>query len=161
MRGFLLFVPALTGASVLPYTATRFCKITPSDSSWPSTEDWAVLNGTINGALIRTVPSASTCWTGNPYGSTIPCELVGDKWSNGTWHSQQPESIDYQIYANNTCLPTDASGYLAEKGCSVDAFPQYIVNATEESHVAYAMKWASDHHIRITVKGTGHDLNGR
>jgi len=39
--------------------------------------------------------------------------------------------------------------------------PQYIVNATEEVDVAAAMKWAVERNVRIVVKGTGHDLNGR
>jgi len=39
--------------------------------------------------------------------------------------------------------------------------PQYIVNATEEGDVAAAMKWAVERNVRIVVKGTGHDLNGR
>lgn len=161
MRNFLLFAPALASASVIPHNTTRFCKTTPSDSSWPSRAEWNSLNRTIDGELLRTVPVASACSSGNPFGSTVSCEVATDNWSNGTWHSQQPESIDYQMYANNTCLPKDASGYSTEKGCSIEAFPQYIVNATEEIHVAYAMKWASDRNIRITVKGTGHDLNGR
>lgn len=161
MRFFLLFIPILAGASVIPYNATRYCKTAPGDPSWPSLHDWTSLNSTIDGALIRTVPTASMCWPGNPFNLATTCEVATDKWSNGTWHSQQPESIDYQIYANNTCLPKNASGFSAEKGCSMDAFPQYIVNATEESHVGYAMKWASDRDIRITIKGTGHDLNGR
>jgi hypothetical protein len=161
MRSSLFLTPALAGASAIPYNATRSCKTTPLDPSWPSPEDWTSLNTTINGALLRTAPAASACWSDNPFGSTVSCEIATDKWTNGTWHAQQPESIDYQIYANNTCLPTDASGYSSGKGCSIDAFPQYIVNATEESYVAYAMKWASDRNIRIVVKGTGHDLNGR
>lgn len=158
---FFLTPAALAGASAIPYNVTRLCKTTPSESSWPSPEDWASLNSTINGSLRRTVPAASACWSDNPFDSTISCEVATDKWSNGTWHSQPPESINYQLYANNTCLPTNVSGYSAEKGCSIDAFPQYIVNATDASNVAYAMKWASDRNIRVTVMGTGHDLNGR
>ncbi|KAH6615155.1 hypothetical protein C7974DRAFT_60153 [Boeremia exigua] len=159
MRSFLLVAPAIAGA--VPFQTSPACKLTPHDSSWPSADDWASLNTTIGGSLIHSLPAASSCWSGNPYSSSISCETATDKWSNGTWHSQQPESIDYQIYANNTCLPKGASGWVAERGCSNDAFPQYIVNATEAVHVAYAMKWASDRHIRVVVKGTGHDLNGR
>lgn len=156
-----LLIPAIAGASAVPLQSSFSCKSTPHDSSWPSVADWAFLNTTIGGSLIRSVPAASACWPGNPFDSTISCDTATDKWFNGTWHSQQPESIDYQIYANNTCLPKDASGYAAGKGCSNNAFPQYIVNATQEVHVAYAIKWAADRNIRVVIKGTGHDLNGR
>lgn len=48
-----------------------------------------------------------------------------------------------------------------KQGCTIGGLPQYIVNATEEVDVAFAMKWAAERNIRIVVKGTGHDLNGR
>jgi FAD/FMN-containing dehydrogenase len=39
--------------------------------------------------------------------------------------------------------------------------PQYIVNATTEEQIATALNWAATRNIRVVVKGTGHDLNGR
>jgi hypothetical protein len=161
MRAFRYLTPALAGASITPYQTVPVCKSTPLDPSWPSKDDWDTLNTTIGGSLLRTVPAASACWSGNPFGSSISCDTATDKWINGTWHSQQPESIDYQIYANNSCLPKNAPGYLAERGCNIGALPQYIVNATSEQHVAHAMNWASSRNIRIVIKGTGHDLNGK
>jgi hypothetical protein len=161
MRSFLLLSLALADASAIPCQSEPTCKVTPHDASWPSDSDWNSLNATINGSLLRTVPAASACWFGSSIDSPISCATATNKWTNGTWHSQQPESIDYQIYANNTCLPKDTPGYSAGRGCSIDAFPQYIVNATDERLVAYAMKWASERNIRLVVKGTGHDLNGR
>jgi hypothetical protein len=161
MRSLYVLSSALVGAGAIPYQTALSCKSTPLDSSWPSETDWMTLNSTINGSLLRTVPAASACWSKNPFGSSVSCDTAIGKWTNGTWHSQQPESIDYQIYANNTCLPTNTTGYSAERGCRIDAFPQYIVNASDASHVALAMKWASERNIRIVVKGTGHDLNGR
>lgn len=107
------------------------------------------------------MPAASSCYHGNPLGSTIDCQDVSAGWGSGTWHSLQPESVDYPLYANNSCLPEQASGYSAERGCAIGGLAQYIVNATAEEHIATAMKWASERNIRITVKGTGHDLNAR
>lgn len=161
MRSFLILTLSLAGTGAIPYQTEPTCKVTPHDASWPSNSDWRSLNATINGSLLRTVPAASACWPDSPFVSHIPCDTATNKWTNGTWHSQQPESIDYQIYANNTCLPKDASGYSTKRGCNIGAFPQYIVNATEAKLVAYAMKWASERNIRVVVKGTGHDLNGR
>lgn len=156
LLGLLLASPA--AAAVL---AGRKCRLTPSDASWPSTEEWTSLNASIDGRLLRTVPAASSCWPGNPFDSTIDCQDVTDGWGNGTWHSMQPESVDYPVWANNSCLPDEASGYSAEKGCTIGGLAQYIVNATTEEHIATALKWASQRNIRVTVKGTGHDLNAR
>lgn len=65
------------------------------------------------------------------------------------------------MYANNSCLPQGATGYTKDRGCEIGGLPQYIVNATTERQIATALKWASHKNIRVVVKGTGHDLNGR
>ncbi|KAF2851300.1 FAD-binding domain-containing protein [Plenodomus tracheiphilus IPT5] len=161
MRSLFYLAPIVAGASVIPNQAEPSCKSTPLDASWPPEKDWHSLNSTIKGSLIRTAPVASSCWLGSPFESSFSCDTVKSNWTNAIFHSEQPESIDYQIYANNTCLPNNVSGYSSERGCTIGGLPQYIVNATLEDHVAYAMRWASDRNIRIVIKGTGHDLNGR
>lgn len=40
-------------------------------------------------------------------------------------------------------------------------YPQFVVNTTSAEDIAYSMKWAAERNIRIVVKGTGHELNGR
>jgi FAD/FMN-containing dehydrogenase len=52
-------------------------------------------------------------------------------------------------------------GYVEARGCRIGALPVYIVNAKNEAQIGIAMKWADDRNIRVVVKGTGHDLNGR
>jgi hypothetical protein len=161
LRSLILAAPALASAAATP----PFCRSTPSDASWPTLSEWSSLNETIGGSLIRTVPVASSCWpdANGTFASPSPrsCQEVNDKWTNGTWHSQLPESIDYQLYANNSCLPDESGSWTQKQGCKIGALPQYIVNSTKEVDVAAAMKWAADRNIRIVVKGTGHDLNGR
>ncbi|RAK98119.1 putative isoamyl alcohol oxidase [Aspergillus ibericus CBS 121593] len=155
--------PAIVSALFLAATASASptCKVTPYDAAWPSHADWAALNASINHQLLSTVPVASSCWAGNPFGSSVSCSAVKEDWANAAWQSRFPESIDYPVYANNSCLPPNASGYLAERGCTIGGMPQYIVNATSEEQIATAVKWASERNIRIVIKGTGHDLNGR
>ncbi|RHZ67136.1 putative isoamyl alcohol oxidase [Aspergillus thermomutatus] len=141
--------------------AQPHCKLSPLDAEWPSTEEWAALNTSIQGALIKTAPAASSCYPGNPFGSTENCTIVKNYWSYAAYHSAWPESVDYSIYTNNSCVPPGVAGYTEGRGCSIGALPQYIVNATTEEQVAKAMQWASDRNIRMVVKGTGHDLSGR
>ncbi|OQD85296.1 hypothetical protein PENANT_c010G02533 [Penicillium antarcticum] len=148
---------ALTATS----SATPDCKTSPGDLTWPSTEDWNTLNQTIHGSLIKTAPAGSSCYLGNPFSSSENCTTVKNHWSYAAYHAARPESVDYSIYANNSCLPPGVDGYSKDKGCSIGGLPQYIVNATSEQQVATAMKWASKLNIRIVVKGTGHDLGGR
>ncbi|KAL4804629.1 hypothetical protein BDV18DRAFT_153074 [Aspergillus unguis] len=137
------------------------CKSSPGDATWPSTADWQALNNSIDGTLLKTAPAASSCYSGNPFRSKTNCTDVYNHWSYATYHAAWPESIDYSIFTNQSCLPPGSDGYVKERGCSIGALPQYIVNATTEEHIAKAMKWASNRDIRIVVKGTGHDMSGR
>ncbi|EKG10837.1 FAD linked oxidase [Macrophomina phaseolina MS6] len=148
-------------AHAQPVSATPDCKITPLDSAWPSEEDWSSLNASIDGLLIRSAPVASSCWPGNPLNSPKTCEQVQAGWNSSDFHATLPESVDAPYYANSSCLPPGIPGYFPERGCTVGGYPQFIVNATTEQHIATAVKWASDRNIRIVVKGTGHDLAGR
>ncbi|KAL4874575.1 hypothetical protein BJY04DRAFT_203570 [Aspergillus karnatakaensis] len=141
--------------------ATHDCKSTPQDSSWPSTEEWTSFNKSIDGTLIRTTPAASSCYSGNPFGSTQNCTDVTEHWAYAAYHAKWPESVDYSIYTNHSCLPLGVEGYVEDRGCTIGALPQYIVNATTEGQIATAMKWASEKNIRIVIKGTGHDMSGR
>lgn len=137
------------------------CKLTPHDTTWPSPQEWTNLNQSIDGALIQTAPAASSCYPGNPFGSPENCADVTQHWTYAAYHSAWPESVDYSVYTNNSCLPPGAPGYIPERGCTLGALPRYIVNATTERQVATAMRWAAERGIRIVVKGTGHDLSGR
>ncbi|OJJ98365.1 hypothetical protein ASPACDRAFT_1871837 [Aspergillus aculeatus ATCC 16872] len=137
------------------------CKNTPLDVTWPSDTDWSSLNASIGGHLLRTVPAAASCWPNGHLESSISCNTVQSQWTNALWHASQPDSIDYPIYANNSCLPPNVTGYVHDLGCTTGGLPAYIVNATTETQIATAMKWAAERSIRIVIKGTGHDLNGR
>ncbi|KAL3471064.1 hypothetical protein BJX99DRAFT_267057 [Aspergillus californicus] len=148
-------------AAVSLGAAASDCKSSPQDPSWPSTEEWSALNKSIHGHLIKTSPAASSCYPGNPFGSTENCTDVTDNWSYAAYHASWPEGVDYSIFNNNSCVPPGVDGYVKERGCSIGAFPQYIVNATSEAQIATALKWGSERNIRIVVKGTGHDMSGR
>jgi hypothetical protein len=155
---FTIFAGLLLAATA---SASLECKVTPYDPEWPSHGEWSSLNSSINGQLLSALPVASSCWHGNPFDSPVNCSTVQSNWANAAWQSRFPEAIDYPIYANNSCLPPNASGYVAGRGCSIGGLPQYIVNATSEDQIATALKWAAASNIRVVVKGTGHDLNGR
>lgn len=156
-----MMLPKLASLIALPALAAANCKTAPGDAAWPSIEEWSALNQSIGGSLIRTSPAASSCYAGNPLSSPYNCSSVKDHWSYAAYHAAWPESNDYSIYNNNSCVPPGVSGYTKDKGCSIGGMPQYIVNATTEEQVATAMSWASQRNIRVVVKSTGHDLNGR
>ncbi|CBF80472.1 hypothetical protein AN8405.2 [Aspergillus nidulans FGSC A4] len=136
---FLVLLAAAGSALAAPRNGD--CKLTPHDAAWPSDEEWSALNATINGTLIRTTPAASSCYPGNPFNAPTNCTEVMAHWSYAAYHAAWPESIDYSIFTNHSCLPPGVDG--------------------NEAQIMIAMKWADDRNIRVVIKGTGHDLNGR
>ncbi|WYZ37180.1 hypothetical protein EsH8_II_000686 [Colletotrichum jinshuiense] len=158
---FKATVSVFTLLCALGASAQKTCKTTPFDAAWPSEADWSALNTTLAGTLLKTRPVASSCYPGNPFHSLQTCDDVQKGWGYSYYHASLPESVGSPLYANNSCLPPGAAGYTAAKGCEVGGLPLYVVNATNEEQVAAAMSWASKRNIRIVIKGTGHDLNGR
>ena len=160
MKGISHF-PALSLLTPGIALANRQCKTSPMDASWPSIEEWNALNKSIHGTLIQTAPAASACYAGNPFNVSNSCAEARKNWNYAEYQASLPEGIDSPIYANNSCLPPGSSGYTAGKGGSVGGAPAYVVEARNERQIAAAVSWASKRNIRIVVKGTGHDYNGR
>lgn len=137
------------------------CKNHPLDTRWPSTAEWKALNESTDGALIQTNPVASSCYPRSPFTSRVTCDDVSDDWHLSSFHANQPESIGYPYWANNSCVPPTDYAYKKGQSCEIGGLPSYVLNTTNVEHIATATGWASSRDIRIVVKGTGHDLNGR
>jgi hypothetical protein len=89
-------------------------------------------------------------------------------WTDDGVHLESPVSIDYPIWANNSCNPIFPNGMsvggdpgAGMTGCSIGLYPFYVVNATDASDVQAALRFAKDNNIRLNVKATGHNFMGR
>jgi hypothetical protein len=61
------------------------------------------------------------------------------------------------IFTNNSCNP-----FLErEEACTLGNFVEYTVNAKEASHIQMAIRFASQYNIRLVIRNTGHDYNGK
>ena len=59
----------------------------------------------------------------------------------------------------DACLPTAI--YNKSSVCELKPLAKYTVNASEPRHVSDALKFASKHNLRVSVKNTGLDYLGR
>lgn len=59
------------------------CKVFPGDTEWPSDHQWALLNKTTNGALIKTTPIAAPCFAGPLYDAD-KCAYIASQWTNSS-----------------------------------------------------------------------------
>lgn len=158
----MLITKAVLGASVFSSAlGASICKNHPLDLDWPNADDWSSLNQSTNGALIRSSPAASSCYGDNPFGSKIACNVVQERWFSSAFHATQPETILYNYWANNSCVPPNDDGFEEGQQCNLGGMPEYVLNATNPEQIATAARWASSRNIRVIVKGTGHDLVGR
>ncbi|KAF2494539.1 FAD-binding domain-containing protein [Lophium mytilinum] len=144
------------------------CKCIPSSDCWPSATEWSALNDTISGQLIQAVPPASVCYSAQPNYDEDACDHIRSQWFNSSFHAEDPISIDYPVWANNSCNPifpngTSVTGDVkaGDKGCSIGDYPVYVVNATDPEHVAGVLKWAGQRNVRVVIKNTGHSYPGR
>jgi FAD/FMN-containing dehydrogenase len=66
-------------------------------------------------------------------------------------------SIMAPFFANRSCDPfTDTSA-----GCVLGTYVQYTVNVSCAAEVAAGIKFANDRNIRLVIRNTGHDYNGK
>ncbi|KAJ5693172.1 hypothetical protein N7462_002595 [Penicillium macrosclerotiorum] len=106
---------ALLESAIVSSATAITCKTSPHDAAWPSVEEWNALNKTIEETLLRTSPAASSCYPGNPFSSSHACSSVKSHWSYAAYHAAWPESNDYSVYNNNSCLPQEWTDILRER----------------------------------------------
>jgi hypothetical protein len=158
----------LSSTTVLASTTGHGCKCTPGSHCWPLEADWSSLNDTLGGALIQGVPPGSVCYPDHSNYSPEACAFVTSQWFNSTWHATDPVSIDYPIWTNNSCNPIWPNGTsitgdttAGARGCTIGAYPAYVVKATTNEQIGAALKWAGTRNIRVVIKSTGHSYPGR
>jgi FAD/FMN-containing dehydrogenase len=149
----LVIFASVCGVAALP-TASN-CKTIPSSPNWPSAQEWNDFNTTLSGALLRPSPPAAPCHQSRPEYNRALCSQITTSFTDSQWHSDNPISTDWTNRANYSC-PLDASA-----PCTGDAYPVYVVNASNANLVQLGVKFAVQHNLRLNIKSTGHDFLGR
>ncbi|KAI0543534.1 FAD/FMN-containing isoamyl alcohol oxidase MreA [Xylaria curta] len=134
------------------------CRCYPGDTCWPSTSVWESFNATINGQLIATTPLAAPCHNDafSLYNVT-ECADLQAAWFTPNLHAKSPSSIMAPYFANNSCNP-----FLpASTPCIVGTYASYSVNVSQPMDISRTLWFAAYFNIRVVVKNTGHDYNGK
>ncbi|KAM0411509.1 hypothetical protein ACHAPD_009723 [Fusarium lateritium] len=128
---------------ILGLHARNKCKTFPGDSLWPSDSVWKLLDRITGGALIKTVPIGATCY--NSFGVYNEARIA------------DPTSVMWPMYQGRTCMPSDKP----DGKCTLGGYPSYVVDAHNVAHIQLAINLARSLNIRLVIKNTGHDFNGR
>ena len=126
------------GRAVAPVVAR--CR--PGESCWPSESDWQQLRALLRGSLEPVHSPLEPC-KADPATDACQAALRGAK--NPFYLQDQPGG-------------TESSGWLDAWTAAPSV---YAVAAETAGDVAAAVNFARAHHLRLVVKGTGHDYLGR
>jgi FAD/FMN-containing dehydrogenase len=137
--------------------AASFCQ--PTDACWPTPAQWAALNATVGGRLSTVTPYGQACYNGGL--DTPACQSVFENFTNPVWRADQPSAMQSCVWEAD--LTTGANCYSPESGapCSLGSIPTMAVTAQSTADVAAALAFASANNIRVVVKASGHEFQGR
>ncbi|EED19033.1 conserved hypothetical protein [Talaromyces stipitatus ATCC 10500] len=138
--------------------STTGCKVFPGDWAWPIDFIWDIFDLLLGGRLIKTVPSASSCYPGWGDQSAAECAYVASVWNDSHFHMEDPTSVMWPLYQGRTCLPTGSN---VTATCTLGGYPSYAVNVSNVAQIQLAVNFARNLNIRLVVKNTGHDFSGK
>ncbi|KAJ5711288.1 FAD binding domain-containing protein [Penicillium malachiteum] len=137
----------------------------PGQKCWPSLSQWQQLNASVDGNLHETIPIAASCYKDSEYYDPQACEVVEDYYGDSIIrgeHFGQTYWLNWETCQTSGCalLESDPT-QTTYANCSIGRLASYYVDVREPSHISSALKFATAHNIRISVKNTGHDFYGR
>ncbi|KAI1427861.1 FAD binding domain-containing protein [Xylaria sp. FL1777] len=133
------------------------CKVYPGTAAWPLDAEWAQLNSTLNGALLKPVPAAAVCYNG-PYRNMNQCNFLLRNTSSTRFYINDPLTILAMWPEGDTCY---ASASTTGLNCTQGGFPTYVVNVTTVKQIQAAVNFSRNKDLRLVVKNSGHDFFGR
>ncbi|KAI0969559.1 FAD binding domain-containing protein [Xylaria arbuscula] len=133
------------------------CKVYPGTAAWPLEADWAQLNNTLDGALLKPVPISAVCYSG-PYQNTNQCNTLLRNASSSRFYINDPLSVLAMWPEGDTCY---VSANTTNLNCTQGGWPNYVVNVTTVKQIQGAVNFARNKNLRLIVKNTGHDFFGR
>ncbi|KAK0115827.1 hypothetical protein ONS95_012878 [Cadophora gregata] len=153
----LTYIYQFLGFTALGIATTHHpkCKAIPGTNSWPSQAEWSHLNTSLSGRLLQPSPPGAVCHPTQATFDPLSCVAVAAGWLTTQWHTDNPVSTIENNWNNDTCLPVPTLP------CSGKGYPVYVVNATCAEDVKKGVDFARENHVRLVVKGTGHDYLGR
>lgn len=123
------------------------CKVFPGDEAWPSEAEWARLNRTLDGALLKPKPSAAACYPGPDFDAQRCQFLLANASSSHFWLDEPLVSLTEWSQGATCPLSSDPQG-----NCTQGGFPEYVVNATSVKQVQAAVNFARNKNIRLVIK---------
>ena len=159
MRSFFFVASSLlalgTGAS-----ASSQCKCTPSDSCFPSEEEWASLSQNLSHPVVSGQrPLAAVCYEGTSSYNAAACDTGVAYQYDEDYRADHSNSLMWTnfeaLIANGTIYGCPFDTTSGDGICHQGRVPTYSINATTVSDVQNTLKFVQEHNLRLVVKNTG------
>ncbi|PYH83210.1 FAD-binding domain-containing protein [Aspergillus uvarum CBS 121591] len=168
MKIFTLFLPVITPTALAAAAATgtatsspsqqpaaSACRYIPGDRGWPAASTWTRLNATVGGRLLATNPLAHSCH--DPTYDNATCTTLERQWGEPSLQIPYPAEFLSPWFQNQSCVPfTDQS-----TPCELGNYASYSINVTGPRDIVAGLSFAQSNNVRLTIKNTGHDENGK
>lgn len=114
----------------------------PQQPCWPSSQAWDALNNEVHGHLLKGTSPLASC----------------DHPTNDAQCQQVLQNLKNPFYIESQSGGTQSTGWYNNWSAQISP---YVVAVESAEEIAAAVKFAQKHHIKLVVKGTGHDYLGR
>ena len=118
------------------------CRCRPNQACWPANQEWQSLQQSLTGRLSKPVSPIAACkedW------ASQSCQLA-------------IKNIHNPFFNESISGGTQSQGWLNGWDSQVS---DYAVEASTTEDVVAAVNFARKHHLKLVIKGTGHDYLGR
>jgi len=75
--------------------------------------------------------------------------------------AEDPVQIFWGNWDGDECPPIVGGIAGAAEACGLGNYSNYVIIADTAQDVSIGVKFAKEHNLRLVVKGTGHELQGR
>ncbi|GFG18551.1 6-hydroxy-D-nicotine oxidase [Aspergillus udagawae] len=111
------------------------------------------------------MPYAATCYYSSPYYDPSACVVAADNYTTNQVRTDvygAATSLNWEVCHTETCALNAVGPFKSlSDDCHLGRLSSLYVDASEPQHVVAAVKFARKHHLRVSVKNTGHDYFGR
>lgn len=132
------------------------CRAYPGNPEWPSDDDWSRFNSCLAGVLLKPSPPGIVCYPGPAYNLT-KCMALLRAGGESRFYLNDPVTVLTTWTTGNTCDVT----FFPTGNCTQGGFSVYVVNVTNVRQIQAAVNFARNTNLRLVIKNTGHDFNGR
>ena len=138
--------------------AAPYC--VPSAPCWPSPAEWAAFNTSLGGALVFVTPPLAPCFgfDGAPPDGPA-CNAVLNNFTDSYARAALPGAMQNINWEKDWA--TGASCFEADQPCVLGNIPPFAVAAATPTLISAAIAFAAARNIRVVIKSTGHEYQGR